>query len=268
MFARRYGFDVLIVIAAIEGAVEAGLHQNAHLEPGTTAWIAIPAVALVVLPLLARRRFPFGAPVAVWVVGASLSFVDGKVVTSLGVMFAAGMAAAFLLGNVQNAVQSRIGLAVTLGAAAIIAYNDPKHVAGEFLVTPGLFAIAWLAGFGLRERSALAASAEVRALEAERKREENAQRAVFEERVRIARELHDVVAHHVSMMGVQAGAARLVDRPRPGQGEGGADRDRDVEPARRRRSCTACWASCARTATRTAWRRSPAWASSASSSRA
>jgi signal transduction histidine kinase len=210
MFARRYGFDVLIVIAAIEGAVEAGLHQNAHLEPGTTAWVAIPAVALVVLPLLARRRFPFGAPVAVWVVGASLSFVDGKVVTSLGVMFAAGMAAAFLLGNVQNAVQSRIGLAVTLGAAAIIAYNDPKHVAGEFLVTPGLFAIAWLAGFGLRERSALAASAEVRALEAERKREENAKRAVFEERVRIARELHDVVAHHVSMMGVQAGAARLV----------------------------------------------------------
>jgi signal transduction histidine kinase len=210
MFARRYGFDLLIVIAAIESVLEAALDRETLLEPGTTAWVAVPAVPFVVLPLLARRRVPFGAPVAVWVVAVCLSLVDGRIVTSLGVMFAAGMAAAFLLGNVQNAVQSRIGLAVTLIAAASIAYNDPKHTAGEFLVTPGLFAIAWLAGFGLRERSALAASAEGRALDAERKREENAQRAVFAERVRIARELHDVVAHHVSMMGVQAGAARLV----------------------------------------------------------
>ena len=78
-----------------------------------------------------------------------------------------------------------------------------------------LFAIAWLAGFALRERAAQAEAAEERAIQAEREREENARRAVFEERVRIARELHDVVAHHVSMMGVQAGAARVViDRDR------------------------------------------------------
>ena len=176
-----------------------------------------------------RRRFAFGAPVAVWVVAAGLSFIDGNLVTSIGALFAAGMAAGFLLGNVEDATQSRIGLAVTLGAAVIIAYNDPTQNTAEFLVTPGLFGIAWLAGFALRERSTLAASAEERATDAEREREENARRAVFEERVRIARELHDVVAHHVSMMGVQAGAARARDRPRSGQGEGSADRDRDVE---------------------------------------
>jgi signal transduction histidine kinase len=214
-FARRYGLNLLIVIGAIESGLEAALHQDTLLDPGTTAWVAVPLVPFVVLPLLARRRFAFGGPVAVWLVAAGLSSIDGKLVTSLGALFAAGMAASFLLGNVQNAVERRIGLLVTLGAATIIAYNDPKHDLGEFLVTPGLFAIAWLAGFALRERSAEVASAEVRALEAERKREENARQAVFAERVRIARELHDVVAHHVSMMGVQAGAARVViDRDR------------------------------------------------------
>jgi signal transduction histidine kinase len=150
-------------------------------------------------------------------VAAGLSFIDGNVVPSLGVLFAAGMAAAFLLGNVQNATRGRIGLAVTLAAPSIIAYNDPTQDPGEFLITPGLFGVAWLAGFAVRERSAHAASAEERALQAERKREENARRAVFAERVRIARELHDVVAHHVSMMGVQAGAARVVVDRDPGK---------------------------------------------------
>jgi signal transduction histidine kinase len=216
-FARRHGFDLLIVIGAIESALEAALHQDVVLEPGTAAWIVVPTVPFVVLPLLARRRFAFAAPVAVWVVAAGLSFIDGNVVPSLGVLFAAGMAAAFLLGNVQNATRGRIGLAVTLAAPSIIAYNDPTQDPGEFLITPGLFGVAWLAGFAVRERSAHAASAEERALQAERKREENARRAVFAERVRIARELHDVVAHHVSMMGVQAGAARVVVDRDPGK---------------------------------------------------
>jgi signal transduction histidine kinase len=106
-------------------------------------------------------------------------------------------------------------LAVVLGGAAIVVYNDPSHEPGELIFVPVLFAIAWLAGFALRERAAQAEAAEERASHAEREREENARRAVFEERVRIARELHDVVAHHVSMMGVQAGAARVViDRDR------------------------------------------------------
>ena len=122
---------------------------------------------------------------------------------------------AFLLGTLPNESRSRAGLTVVLVAAAIIVYNDPDHAPSDYLFTPAMFAIAWLTGFALRERAALAEAAEARAAQAEREREENARRAVFEERVRIARELHDVVAHHVSMMGVQAGAARVViDRDR------------------------------------------------------
>jgi signal transduction histidine kinase len=215
LFARSSALDVLIAIGAIESALEVAFRHDAMRAPRTPLWFAVPAVAIVVLALLGRRRFPFIAPVSVWLLAAALSFVDGRlVVFSVGV-YVAGMAAALLLGNVADAVQRRVGLAVVLGAATIVVYNEPDHDAGEFLFVPVLFAIAWLAGFALRERAAQAEAAEERATQAEREREESARHAVFEERVRIARELHDVVAHHVSMMGVQAGAARVViDRDR------------------------------------------------------
>jgi signal transduction histidine kinase len=215
LFARSYALDALIAIGAIESALEVAFRHDPALEPRTTPWFAVPAVAIVVSALLGRRRFPFMAPVSVWLLAAALSFVDGRLVVFSVSVYAAGMAAAFLLGNLADAVQARVGLAVVLGGAAIVVYNDPEHAAGELIFVPVLFAIAWLAGFAARERAAQAEAAEERATHAEREREENARRAVFEERVRIARELHDVVAHHVSMMGVQAGAARVViDRDR------------------------------------------------------
>jgi signal transduction histidine kinase len=215
LLARSYGLEVLIAIAAIESALEVAFRHDVMVQPRTPHWFAVPAVAIVVLALLGRRRFPFMAPVSLWLLAAALSFIDGRIVVfSVGV-YVAGMAAALLLGNLADAVQGRVGLAVVLVGAAIVVYNDPTHAAGEFIFVPVLFAVAWLAGFALRGRSALAEAAEQRATDAEREREENARRAVFAERVRIARELHDVVAHHVSMMGVQAGAARVViDRDR------------------------------------------------------
>jgi signal transduction histidine kinase len=205
-FARSHGFDLLIVVAAIGGALEVVFGHDETREPSTTSWFAAPAVAITVLPLLGRRRFPFAAPAAVWVVSGAISFVDGSLPTAHPSVFAAGMAAAFLLGGLSDAVRGRLGLAVVLGCVAAIIYNDPEQSPGELVFTPALFAIAWLVGFALRERVVEAEAAEERAAHAEG----DARRAVFEERVRIARELHDVIAHHVSMMGVQAGAGRLV----------------------------------------------------------
>jgi signal transduction histidine kinase len=82
-----------------------------------------------------------------------------------------------------------------------------------------IFAAAWILGDNLRNRRAYLAELEERAARLERDREVEARRAVQRERGRIARELHDVVAHTMSVMVVQAGAARRVMRKRPDDAE-------------------------------------------------
>jgi signal transduction histidine kinase len=205
---RRHGVDLLIVVAAIEGALEVLLRDDELRAPRSPAWLAAPAIAAVVLALLARRRYPFAAPAALWVIGAALSFVDGRLLTFTPAALLAGMLAAFLLGNLRDAVQTRVGLALVAGSAAIISYNDPNHAAADLVFTPVLFVIAWLAGFALRQRASQAQAAEQRAAHAEREREAAARLAVAEERARIARELHDVVAHAVSVMVLHVGVVR------------------------------------------------------------
>jgi signal transduction histidine kinase len=80
-------------------------------------------------------------------------------------------------------------------------------------------ALPFLLGLAVRTRREREHDLEARTRELQSEREENARRAVLEERVRIARELHDVVAHHVSVMGVQAGAARRVMARQPDEAE-------------------------------------------------
>jgi signal transduction histidine kinase len=228
--ARRHGFDVLIVITAVESALEVAFRDNPGRTPQTTLWFAVPAVAGGVLLLLGRRRFPFGAPAIFWLGAAAVTFLDGRLVVFTYGVELAGLAAALLLGNLRSAEQARTGLAIVVGGAALIAYNDPNHTPGELIFIPILFVIAWLVGFALRERAAQAEAAETRASHAERERETAARIAVAEERARIARELHDIVAHAVSVMVLQVGAVRhrLPD-------ELADDRDalRDVEGAGR-----------------------------------
>jgi signal transduction histidine kinase len=206
--ARRHVLDLLIVIAAIESALEVAVRDDALRAPRTTPWFAVPAAAIVVLPLLARHRRPFGAPAAVWLLAAAVSFVDGRLIEFTAGVAAAGWAASFLLGQVPDARQARLGLAIVLGSAAVVVSNDPNHAAGEFVFIPVVYAIGWVAGFALRNRAARAEAAEERASLAEREREAAARIAVAEERARIARELHDIVAHAVSVIVLQVGAVR------------------------------------------------------------
>jgi signal transduction histidine kinase len=208
MWSRTYAFDALVIAVALGGALEVVIRQDAANAPDSSVWFAALAIALLALPLLARRRYPFAAPAGLWVVAAVLSFVDGELVTFTASASIAGLAAAFLLGNLRDATLTRAGLVLTLGSSALLIYNDPDHSAAELVFTPLLFGIGWLAGFALRERAEEAEAAERRAAQAEREREGAARIAVAEERARIARELHDIVAHAVSVMVLQVGAVR------------------------------------------------------------
>ena len=152
------------------------------------------------------------------------------------------MVAAFLLGSLRDERQGRIGLVILVGGAAIIVLNDPAHAGSEVLLVPAVFTLAWLGGFALRERAGRRRGPRSARSQAEREREGAARIAVAEERARIARELHDIVAHAVSVMVLQVGrgpapAARRVRRGRGRaarrRGDGPLGARRDAPPARR-----------------------------------
>ena len=206
--ARGWWFDVLIVVLASAAVLEVAIRREHSDAPQTTLWFCIPAAAVVALVLLARRRYPFGAPAAFWLLAAATSFVDGRLIPYPAGLYLAGMLAAFLLGNLRDPVLARVGLAVVIGSMATIILNQPGHSPGQVVFIPLLFGIAWLAGFALNARAEQADAAEARAAQAERERETAARIAVAEERARIARELHDIVAHAVSVMVLQVGAVR------------------------------------------------------------
>jgi signal transduction histidine kinase len=206
--AREYWFELLIGALAIAAMLELVIGRNSPGAPSTTLWFAVPAVAVMVLPLFARRRFPFAAPAAYWLIAAALTFGDGLLIPFMVSLFPVGMASAFLLGNLRDSRQAWTGLAIVLGGITTVVYNIPGHATPELLFIPVDFGISWAAGFALRERAEKAEAAEIRARQAEREREAAARVAVAEERSRIARELHDIVAHAVSVMVLQVGAVR------------------------------------------------------------
>src|SRR4051812_43154304 len=106
---REYWFEALIALLLLAGIIQlAVLHDSAGAPP-TTLWFSVPALVVLVAPLFARRRFPFAAPAAYWVMVAAIAFVDGVLlawVDSLGVV---GLAAALLLGNLRDRRLAFIG---------------------------------------------------------------------------------------------------------------------------------------------------------------
>ena len=207
-FAKKYWFEIPIALLGLVAISELVVGHYSSAGPSMPLWVSIPTIVFLLLPLFARRRYPFAAPAIYWILAAAVTFADGVLIPYVNALSPVGMATAFLLGNLRDDFQARTGLAIVVGGAAIVVYNIPGAEPSELIFVPMQFGISWLAGYALRERSVQAEAAEVRATMAERERDAAARIAVAEERTRIARELHDIVAHAVSVMVLQVGAVR------------------------------------------------------------
>lgn len=207
--AREYWYELLIVLLAVAAMLQLLVNHDSPGAPTVSLWLSVPAMAVLVLPLLARRRFPFGAPAAYWLLAVGITLFDGTLIPFVDSLSVVGLAAAFLLGNLRDSKQAWLGLAIVLGSMLIVVDYIPGAQPWSWYVFITLrYVASWIAGYALRERSEQVEAAEVRADQAERDREAAARVAVAEERARIARELHDVVAHAVSVMVLQVGAVR------------------------------------------------------------
>jgi signal transduction histidine kinase len=176
-----------------------------HPVPHPTTALALVAVAA--LALAWRRRYPV-AVLAVSVTGVAvyslLGYVNGAALVAPAL---AVYAMATQVSARRAVILAVLTLAVLMTATGV---NNPfgRYSDGAFVLIPGIVAATALAGIAVRSRRAYAASVRDRA-------EQDARRQVDEERLRIARELHDVVAHTMATINVQAGVAAHVLPTKP-----------------------------------------------------
>jgi signal transduction histidine kinase len=210
---RTHWFDALLLVGLGFGLAEVVLTQDDNQGPTGPLWFDILYACGIIVPLFFRRRFPFGAPATSGIVFAASSFVDDRVTPNGVVPIFTAMAVLVLFGLLRDQTQAIAGLALGIGVTAIIVHNDPKGQVGNFVFTSVVFSVSWGVGFWVGRKLREAEEAKERLAQAERERVERARLAVADERTRIARELHDVVGHSVSVMTVQASAARRLLKP-------------------------------------------------------
>jgi signal transduction histidine kinase len=162
------------------------------------------------IPLYWRRRHPLGVLIAFNVVAATYVLAYYPEDQAPFQPFVAGVIACFALGAYADDRSLRLGAAFL--ALALVGPGIIELAAGQPVGNVVPLAIWWAGavagGRFLRGRQRLVALLGDRAARLEHEREANAARAVLEERARIARELHDVIAHSVSVMVIQATAER------------------------------------------------------------
>jgi signal transduction histidine kinase len=200
-WALAGGFAVALTISALLAT-----------DVGAPRWVVVLASLALSLPLAARRRYPLAVELVVGAVAVAMAawLVNGYEGVSplIPVLIAAYSTAVHARGRAALA-----GLAVALVVPGLIALVMGSTVWGDYVFPNLILGLGWLAGWLVRSRTELAARLHEEAVRAEDERELLAEIAVADERRRIARELHDIVAHSMSVMVVQAGGARrILDR--------------------------------------------------------
>jgi signal transduction histidine kinase len=205
---------VVTVLVVLGSLGEAYPTSQADLVPdaGIPPWPAYLLVAAAGVALLWRRRWPLP------VLGVTLGTVTAY--SLLGYVYGAALIAptialytAITFGGIRRALLlGTASIVLLMGAGALGPFNT---IGGPVTVVPFEMAASVCLGLAMANRRAYVEEIRDRAERAERTREEEARRRVDVERLRIARELHDVVAHTMATINVQASAAAhlLVDPP-------------------------------------------------------
>ncbi len=214
--ARRYLEPGLIVAVAVGAQLEIwlGSFSSSKLVAAilTLAWT---------LPLLVWRRNPIVVALGLLAAVAVESIVAPRILNEQIFLFVPILSATLILGSLPSERQAigggLVGFCLTLPAVALAnrEYRDDPFGFDDVVFVTIVYVAPWTAGFLLRGHNQRAAELAERAELLEWEREERARIAAEEERQRIARELHDVIAHNVAVMTVQAGAARLLLRDEP-----------------------------------------------------
>jgi len=172
---------------------------------GVATWLTYLFVALVFLPLVVRRKHPITALALTTVLSAVYSLTPNPPVPTL----LAPIVALYVVGTLRSRRDVWTAYVAVVAVTLLTSVHPQGDVSwiGDVVSTVTSFAVAAALGDATRSRRAYIAAIEQRAIDAERTREDEARRRVEEERLRIARELHDVTAHSLSIIALQAGAA-------------------------------------------------------------
>src|SRR3954469_4317215 len=200
---RAHAYEALVLTFAVASVVEALAAEQVHNQ-----WLVAVLALGWTLPFAFRARYPLWAPVvACFFLSVFALTSPERAVTSLTMPFVAALAAAVSLGLVPDRRLSVAGWAAVIATAAVVD-SQSGSAYSDFFWTTLILTLAWFFGSALGTRTEEARELTQRVAAAEREQAAAADRATSEERARIARELHDVVAHSVSVMVVQASGVR------------------------------------------------------------
>jgi signal transduction histidine kinase len=182
-------------------------------------WAAAAAGAILCGAAAVRRRWPLGAVIAGFSAVLVQEAAGGRLTQHSAGALAAALMVLYGAGAFVDGARAWLGLGV--GLAGICADGLITGAALSTVVFGVAFLVGppWLIGRMLRRRAALERADREHSERLDAEREQRADAAAYSERIRIARELHDVIAHSISVMVIQAGGARTVMDSQPERAE-------------------------------------------------